>query len=172
MYYKNITWNNWSLEDLAHNIGDLDYDATVELFSILADQFIDKRNLNEEEIQCKVIQKTIKQIWEKLRTTIEDEIIPLADKCREHNEISKYHNKSVEGYSHSLDTLWQNIRRLEYYILYDLFHLLAQKFKEDSIADNGRWRPRIANWINNIWISFENIANENIVGLLSEDVTR
>ena len=166
MQYTFISWYRWSLEHLAQEIGNLDYDVTVELFSILSDEFCDDSQLHREENYHQTGQKIMKHIGVNLQKTITNNIIPLADMCREHNTLSQEHHKSIENYPYSLNVLWSNIRDLTYHSLFDLFILLSEKFTKDSLADYQRWRPVIAWWLASIWKSLEKIAHQDIKELL------
>lgn len=164
MYHSFLQWQ--TLEHLAEDIGNLDYDILMELFGILSDQFLERKNLSRWELQNITLQENCISIGQDLHDILTTTLTPLADRCREYNVISPYHARSLENYSNSLALVGESIRDFEYHILYDLFGLLSQKFKKDAVADRKRKRPQIAWQIDSIGSALENIRDTSITELL------
>ena len=76
---------NWTINELWEDIGNLDYDVLVQLFEALTLKFA-KDSVHDSELKHpQVAQKLFNiSIW--LKTILEDEMRPLADKCREYNQ--------------------------------------------------------------------------------------
>lgn len=151
-----------TLQELWTSIADLDYDSIVELFGILQTNFADERNLVSDELTTTIIKKHIQQISEKLSLLLSNDLEPLADTCHHYNKIHNIHQRTLDKYNYSFDTLWQNIRNLEYSMLIELFQVLADKFQQDAQADLARWRPKIAAWISSIRHSLQHIINKHL----------
>lgn len=82
---KKIEKYNWSHQELVEDIGDLDYDALVNHFDLLSKKF-DKDSKHDIEIKHPQVWKKLKNISDRLKEILEQEVQPLADICREYNQ--------------------------------------------------------------------------------------
>lgn len=82
---KNIDLYTWSLEELAEDIGDLDYDTLAQLFDLLKDKF-HKDSLHDLELEHPKVAKHLKNISQWLAKLLEEDVQRLADLCRPYNE--------------------------------------------------------------------------------------
>jgi hypothetical protein len=84
-HQKQITHYNGSNEQLWEDIGDLDYDSLVELFSILNKKF-SKDAVHDLELWHPKVSEHLQNIATWLAKILQEDIQPLADLCRKYNE--------------------------------------------------------------------------------------
>jgi hypothetical protein len=71
--------------ELAEDIGNLDYDALVELFDLLSKKF-QKDSQHDKELWHPQVSEKLENISRRLKEILEEEIRPLANVCREYNQ--------------------------------------------------------------------------------------
>lgn len=81
---KTIEKYNGSLDKLGEDIWNLDYDALVELFDILTKKF-EKDAANDKTLNHPQVSAYLTRISQALQETLEKDIKPLANLCREYN---------------------------------------------------------------------------------------
>lgn len=82
---KSIDKYSGSLHELTEDIGNLDYDTLVELFTILSQKF-EKDAAHDLELNHPKVSKNLQNIASKLKDIAEDDAQKLADLCRKYNE--------------------------------------------------------------------------------------
>jgi len=82
---KNIDRYTWTINELAEDIWDLDYDSLAELFSILSQKF-SKDAAHDLELWHPKVAKHLKNTSLWLAKILEEDIQSLADLCRKYNE--------------------------------------------------------------------------------------
>ncbi len=73
------------MEDLWQDIGNLDYDALVDLFTILVAKFKED-SINDQTLGHPQVAKKLKNVSLWLADILKNEVQPLADVCRWYNE--------------------------------------------------------------------------------------
>lgn len=82
---KTIEKYDWSLHELWEDIGDLDYDALVDLFDILTKKF-KKDSLHDLELNHPEVSERLMNISKALAEVLKKEMKPLANICRGYNQ--------------------------------------------------------------------------------------
>lgn len=82
---KSIDKYAGSLHELGEDIGNLDYDTLVELFTILSQKF-EKDAAHDLELNHPKVANILTNISTKLKDITEDDAQKLADLCRKYNE--------------------------------------------------------------------------------------
>ena len=83
-HQKQIIHYNGSNEQLWEDIGNLDYDSLVELFSILSKKF-SKDAAHDLELWHPKVAQHLQNIANKLEEILKTDIEPVADLCRSYN---------------------------------------------------------------------------------------
>lgn len=81
---KTIEGYAGSMHELGEDIGNLDYDALVELFEILTKKFA-KDAIHDGELNHPKVAKHLSSISQALQDILDQDMQPLADLCREYN---------------------------------------------------------------------------------------
>jgi hypothetical protein len=82
---KTIEKYQGTLEDLAKDIGNLDYDAMAQVFALLSQKFATDAQ-HDLELKHPQVAEKLKNISDALKQVLEIDIQPLADLCRTYNE--------------------------------------------------------------------------------------
>lgn len=82
---KKVDKYDWTIEELWKDIGDLDYDALVDLFRVLAIKFKEDA-INDQKLGHPKVSKRLENISSWLVDLLKNEVQPLADVCRWYNE--------------------------------------------------------------------------------------
>lgn len=76
---------HWSPEDLCEDIGNLDYDALVKHFTLLAKKF-GKDSLHDWELKHPEVAEHLANIAKALQEILDKDLQPMAKTCRPYNE--------------------------------------------------------------------------------------
>jgi hypothetical protein len=85
MHKKEIDSYQWSLEDLAEDIGNLDYDSLQKLFELLSKKF-NKDAEHDFKLQHSTVWILLNKISQTIEILCKQELKNLSDICRPYNE--------------------------------------------------------------------------------------
>jgi hypothetical protein len=85
MHKKEIDSYKWSLEDLAEDIGNLDYDSLQRLFELLSKKF-SKDAEHDFELQHPNVWTLLNKISQTIESLCKQELKSLSNICRPYNE--------------------------------------------------------------------------------------
>ena len=82
---KTVEKYDWSPEELCEGFGNLDYDALVEHFDLLAKKF-GKDALHDLELRHPQVAQYLENISKRLQDILNEEVKPMAKICRPYNQ--------------------------------------------------------------------------------------
>lgn len=150
-----------SVYELGEDIWGANYDVLVELFDILSKK-TKKDSIHDLELNHPQVWEYLANISKALQQILKNDIQPMADLYRWHDEYEKLRKTMIEKYKGSLYELGEDIWDLDYDALVEIFEAITKKIEKDRNHNGGIINPEVLVHSVNISEALHQILKDNI----------